>query len=147
MPNSPSRLWDKIRINLCRNWTFWQSFCEVMCALVPLCLEITLSWKSSSCSNSYNLSPPFPHSPLILGKKRIQFRNQGLGCSHSLHIVLLWVSARVPIYYKRNLLRWWLSEALVYRCSRISLRSHFIADLLQQYLVLPRSMDHLVSGS
>ena len=145
MPNSPSRLWDKIRINLCRNCTFWQSFCEVICTLVFLCLEITLSWKSFSCSNSYNLFTSL--HPLILEKKRNQFRNQCLECSHSLYIVLLWLSARVPIYYKRNLLRWWRSEALIYRCSRIPLRSHFIANLLQQYLVLPRSTDYLVSGS
>jgi hypothetical protein len=46
--------------------------------------------------------------------------------SRSLHTVWRWVSVFVPICYRRKLLWWWLSRALIYEYSRMPLGVIFL---------------------
>lgn len=82
------------------------------CAVV-LCLEDSVPLVSSVPSGSYALS--------VFSLADIPFRTE---CSKSLtlQIVQVWVSALFPIYWRKKLLWWQLSETLTYGYTKMSPR-------------------------
>lgn len=71
-------------------------------------LENTVSLDLSSTSGSH-FSTPSSHRSLSLEargviKTSILFRDECSRGSHSMHVVLLWISVLIPIYFKKRLL-------------------------------------------
>lgn len=97
-------------------WLYW-----VIWYCIPL---------SSILYGSYFPSSPFPQGSLN-PKGKDFLKTLCLGLSHlrslpGLHNVSLWISAFLSICLRKNCLSWWLSKALIYKYSRISLRVFFL---------------------
>lgn len=79
-------------------------------------LQDIVSWMPPSLLVLLLFLPPLPHS-----FSRPEGRGFPLKTEHSFLYAQLLVSLLVPIYCKKKLLRWWLSEALTHGYRRVSL--------------------------
>lgn len=115
---------------------------------MPLTVELD-SWKKEVKSSRLSLAI-YQGFPELWGKRfngDIQFRAQCSMFSHSLHILLLWVSGCIIIWCRKKLLWWWLSKAFNYEKLWVPAvpRSHFIYFTLRPWVVSSYFLGHSIS--
>lgn len=79
----------------------------------------------------------------------ILFRTKCSKVCHTVHNVWLWISTVLYILCRRKFLWWWLSKALLYEYSRMSLAVILLLLFLNKINIWfsPRTLFYLVSGS
>lgn len=97
------------------------SLCEFTRASVLLCLQDTVSMQSSVPSALTLFLHPLLHRCLGPEREDLKTSHVVLSAAKSLLTEYFPVPMLVPIYYKKKLLWGWLSETLIYWCSRMSL--------------------------
>lgn len=110
---------------VCGTLVFVSSYMHQNC-----CVEDTAFLESSITPGSYNISASSSiQTPELWGKgfnEIVPFRTEDSKVSCSLYIVQLWVSVLVPLYCKKKVLWWQLTEPLIHRYSNMSLGNIFL---------------------
>ena len=123
-------------LNLYRSCVCSFIFCELRHVSRLFCLDDAVSL-SSTTSGSYSLSTSsFTQIPWALSLTNIAFRTKCSGIAQSLHIVEVWVSVLILIYFKK-ILSWGLSKSRAMLLGVISLLWSFKTVVLNLWVGTP----------
>lgn len=134
-----------------RHYSCCLSFFEFIADSIVLIERLLFSWCPTSPLGLVIFTLPLLQGSLSSERRDlVEIFYSGLSVlSHTVHNVWLWISTVLYILCRRKFLWWWLSKALLYEYSRMSLAVILLLLFLNKINIWfsPRTLFYLVSGS